>query len=112
MASGIVETPESACLADSSTCVHHFHDSDPNYLKASSSALLADDAETTKRNISGVSDGPGSPPNVGIEEQSTAHTSVGLRMIIQNFTPSYVSLLVSIFRRRFDDTCAPLAGSS
>jgi hypothetical protein len=90
MSSGIVETPESACLADSSTCVHHFHDSDPNYLKPSDSALLTDDSETTKRNISGVSDGPRGLQKAGCEKQSTGHTPVGLRMIIQNFTPSYV----------------------
>jgi hypothetical protein len=90
MSSTVVETPESVCLADSSKCVHHFHDSDPNYLDPSSTALFKDNIKTTKHNVSGVSDQPESLQNAGCEEQSRGHTHIGLRMIIHNFTPSYV----------------------
>ena len=89
MSSRIVETTESACLSDSSTCVHHFHDSDPNYLEPSNIAHLAEDTATTIHNTSGASDALGKVQKAGHEKQFSGHTPVGLRMVIQNFTPSY-----------------------
>lgn len=102
MSATVIETPdpESLCLARSNTCVHHFHDSDPSYLEPS------DDAQTTKRDASGVLDQTAQVQKAGRKQQPDHQTKVvGWRMIVQNFTPSYVSIapFTPKCKRRIDD---------
>ena len=82
---------DSACLADSRTCVHHFHDADPSYLQRLSSSHTINDAEAAKHEVSETSDQPETGARGRSVQQTDGHAPIGLRKVI--LIPSLVPSL-------------------
>lgn len=96
-------------MHDNRTCEHHFHDEDPAYLDNTGQSSAEGDVEAGAETTSESLKGEKNAPQV---QQTSRQPRLGFRMIVQNFTPSYVPLLGAQYRSMTDRDGATQAGSS